>query len=107
MKKDTVDNPPEYKSSKIAIFKRKQIRKAIHQDEWCFSIIDIIEVLTESSNARRYWSDLKAKLYQTQKIKSYFSCVKARSNMMLFSAFGIRAEGWRDFRYALKNIYFS
>ncbi len=31
-------------------------------EEWYFSIIDIIEVLSESKNARRYWSDLKRKL---------------------------------------------
>ena len=30
------------------------------------SIVDIIEVLTESSNARRYWSDLKAKLSEDE-----------------------------------------
>jgi hypothetical protein len=51
---------------RIAIFKGKQIQKAIHQDEWYFSIVDIIEVLTESSNARRYWSDLKAKLIEDE-----------------------------------------
>jgi DNA-damage-inducible protein D len=53
-------------SSKIAIFRGKQIRKIIHRDEWYFSIIDIIEVLTESSNSRRYWSDLKAKLVDNE-----------------------------------------
>ena len=53
-------------SSKIAVFRGKQIRKAIHHDEWYFSIIDIIEVLTESSNARRYWSDLKVKLIDNE-----------------------------------------
>ncbi len=30
--------------------------------EWYFSIIDIIEVLTGSSNPRRYWSDLKIQI---------------------------------------------
>lgn len=50
------------KSSKIAIFKGQQIRKIIHKDEWFFSIVDIIQVLTDSSNPRRYWSDLKKKL---------------------------------------------
>jgi DNA-damage-inducible protein D len=49
-------------SSKIAIFRGKHIRKTIHNDEWYFSIVDIIEVLTESANPRRYWSDLKSKL---------------------------------------------
>ena len=52
-----VDNLPEHKSSKIAIFKGKQIRKAINHHEWYFSIVDIVEVFTESSKARRYWSD--------------------------------------------------
>lgn len=50
------------KNSKLAIFPGKQIRKTIHNDEWFFSIIDVIYVLTESSNSRRYWSDLKIKL---------------------------------------------
>lgn len=46
----------------IAIFKGKKIRKIIHNDEWFFSIIDIIELLTGSANPKRYWSDLKRKL---------------------------------------------
>jgi hypothetical protein len=53
-------------TSKIAIFKGKKIRKIIHNDEWYFSIIDVIEVLTESSNSRRYWSDLKNKLSENE-----------------------------------------
>ncbi len=32
------------------------------QEKWYISIIDVIEVLTESNNPRRYWSDLKIKL---------------------------------------------
>ena len=31
-------------------------------EKWYISIIDVIEVLTNSSNPRRYWSDLKIKL---------------------------------------------
>jgi hypothetical protein len=48
----------------IKLFESKKIR--VHwddeQEKWYFSIIDIIETLTESSNPRRYWSDLKRKL---------------------------------------------
>lgn len=51
---------------RIALFNGKQIRKIIHNDEWYFSIIDIVEVLTESSNPRRYWSDLKRKLTENE-----------------------------------------
>ena len=51
---------------RMAIFKGKQIRKVIHNDEWYFSITDIIDALTASANSRRYWSDLKRKLIENE-----------------------------------------
>jgi DNA-damage-inducible protein D len=48
--------------TKIAIFEGKEIRKIIHNNEWWFSIIDIIEILTKSERPRKYWNDLKTKL---------------------------------------------
>jgi len=33
-------------------------------ETWWFSVIDVVKVLTDSSNANRYWSDLKRKLAQ-------------------------------------------
>ena len=62
----SMDNELEQQPSKIAIFKGKQIRKTLHQGEWFFSIIDIIAVLTESQNPRRYWSDLKTQLTENE-----------------------------------------
>ena len=47
---------------KIAIFKGRGIRKIIYNNEWWFSIIDIVEVLAETERPRKYWHDLKAKL---------------------------------------------
>lgn len=52
------------KKDAIKIFENKKIR-AVWDDmkeEWYFSIIDVVAVLTESDNPRRYWSDLKRKL---------------------------------------------
>lgn len=49
-------------NTKISIFKGKKIRKIIHNNEWWFSVVDVVEILTESSIPKRYWSDLKAKL---------------------------------------------
>ena len=46
----------------LAVFQDKKIRRTWNNDEWYFSIIDIIEVLTDSSVPKRYWSDLKLKL---------------------------------------------
>ena len=48
--------------NKLVVFEDKKIRRTFHEGEWYFSIIDIMEVLAESSNPRRYWSDLKTQL---------------------------------------------
>ncbi|MBU4370008.1 Bro-N domain-containing protein [Patescibacteria group bacterium] len=49
-------------TTKIALFQRKEIRKTIYNNEWWFSIIDIIEALTGTGRPRKYWNDLKKKL---------------------------------------------
>ena len=52
------------KKDAIKIFEDKKIR-AVWDDkkeEWFFSIVDVVAVLTDSDNPRRYWSDLKRKL---------------------------------------------
>jgi DNA-damage-inducible protein D len=55
----------EMENSSLALFKGKEIRKSIHNDEWYFSIVDVIEFLTESPNPSRYWQDLKRKSAKT------------------------------------------
>ena len=41
-------------TTKIAIFKNKEIRKTIHNNEWWFSVSDIVEALTDTPNAKDY-----------------------------------------------------
>jgi len=48
--------------NKIAIFQGKHIRKVLHNDQWWFSIIDVIEVLIGGGRPRKYWNDLKKRL---------------------------------------------
>jgi DNA-damage-inducible protein D len=50
------------KDNKLALFEGRQIRKAFHEGEWWFAVVDIVEILTGSSIPKRYWSDLKRKL---------------------------------------------
>ena len=47
-------------------FDGQTIRRVYDEDTetWWFSVIDVVQVLTESANANRYWSDLKRKLAQ-------------------------------------------
>lgn len=49
-------------TSKIAVFKGKEIRKTIHNNEWWFSVVDVCAVLTESVDAGAYWRKLKQRL---------------------------------------------
>lgn len=52
------------KTTAIKIFEDKKVRSlwSAEQEEWYFSIVDVIEVLTSSPNPRKYWSVLKTRL---------------------------------------------
>jgi len=52
--------------NRLVVFEDKQIRRIFHNNEWYFSVIDIVAILTESSNPRRYWSDLKIQLAENE-----------------------------------------
>jgi len=48
--------------AKIAVFKGKNIRRILVNDEWWFSVVDICAVLTESPDSGAYWRKLKQRL---------------------------------------------
>jgi DNA-damage-inducible protein D len=50
--------------SSIKLFEEKKVRSLYDEQEekWYFSVIDVIQVLTDSTVPKRYWSDLKKKL---------------------------------------------
>ncbi len=48
--------------TKFAVFRGRQIRKVLYQNEWYFSVIDIIGTLTESDNPRDYWYKMKTRV---------------------------------------------
>ena len=52
------------KVNAIQLFENKKVRTTwdAEQEKWYISIIDVIEVLTDSDRPRKYWSDLKSKL---------------------------------------------
>ncbi len=54
----------EEEDKKTKIFAGKKIRTYWNEEKekWYFSVIDVIEILTESPRPRKYWADLKAKL---------------------------------------------
>lgn len=50
--------------NKIKVFENKNIRTVWNEEEedWYFSVVDIIEILTGTERPRKYWNDLKKKL---------------------------------------------
>jgi hypothetical protein len=57
----------EYKmNTQIKVFEEKQVRSVWNTDEeeWYFSVVDVISILTESPNPRNYWKVLKHRLSQ-------------------------------------------
>ncbi|MGD0280957.1 MAG: Bro-N domain-containing protein [Dissulfurispiraceae bacterium] len=49
-------------NTQLAVFKGKQIRRTLHNNEWWFSIVDVCGALTESPDAGAYWRKLKQRL---------------------------------------------
>ena len=49
------------KQNAIKVFEEKKVRTLwdSETEEWYFSVVDVVAVLTDSENPRRYWSDLK------------------------------------------------
>ena len=45
--------------TKIVVFKGRQVRKTIHNNEWWFVINDVIESLTGSNDPAQYFKRLK------------------------------------------------
>ena len=55
---------PDEISTKIALFKGKEIRKTLKIGEWWFSIVDVCLALTDSEDAGAYWRKLKQRLIE-------------------------------------------
>jgi hypothetical protein len=54
------------KDVSVKLFENRKIRTAWNdeKEDWYFSIVDVVEVLTESPRPRKYWGDLKNKLLE-------------------------------------------
>jgi hypothetical protein len=46
----------------IALFQEKTVRRVWHGDRWYFSVVDVVGILTNSTDPRNYWKVLKGRL---------------------------------------------
>ena len=58
----------------LAVFQGKKIRRIWHNDEWHFSVIDVVSALTDSVDARDYWYRLKQREKESSGIELSTFC---------------------------------
>ncbi|MDD4353201.1 MAG: Bro-N domain-containing protein [Candidatus Nanoarchaeia archaeon] len=65
-------------NNKLVIFQNKKIRRIWHKEEWYYSIIDIISVLTNSVNSRDYWYKMKIRMDSEEKTELSTICLQLK-----------------------------
>ena len=61
----------------LVVFEDKKIRRVWHKDEWYYSVIDVVQALTDSSNPRNYWNMLKSRELEHE-VDLYTICVQLK-----------------------------
>jgi len=66
----------EVKNTQIKIFEERQVRTIWdkEKEEWYFSVVDVIAVLTDSPNPRNYWKVLKHRLLEDEGSELVTNC---------------------------------
>src|SRR3989344_8088812 len=59
----------------LVVFENRKIRRLWHEGQWFFSVIDVVEALTESDNPRNYWNMLKSR---ESEVELYTYCVQLK-----------------------------
>ncbi|MEO6109630.1 MAG: Bro-N domain-containing protein [Candidatus Saccharimonadales bacterium] len=57
---NTSEPLPSEGESKIDLFRRAEVRKTLHGNEWWFSVKDVLEAVTDTTDGNRYSRDLRA-----------------------------------------------
>lgn len=69
---------PAESQGRLIVFGGKQIRRAWHEGEWYFSVVDIVGALTDSPNPRNYWNMMKAREKKGSGLELSTLCVQLK-----------------------------
>ena len=61
----------------LVVFQDKKIRRIFHNNEWYFSVVDVVQALTDSPNPRNYWNMTKIRESENG-IEMYTYCVQLK-----------------------------
>ena len=48
----------------LVVFRGKQIRRTWHDNQWYFSVVDVISIMTDSPTPRQYWGNVKDRAFK-------------------------------------------
>ncbi len=65
--------------SKIIVFQDKKVRRVWHKEQWYFSIVDVIQALTDSPTPRQYWGKVKKKEFDMIQLSPIWVQLKVES----------------------------
>ena len=63
----------------LVVFQDKKIRRIWHNNEWYFSVVDVVEALTESPTPRQYWGKIKDREFEEIKLSPIWVQLKLPS----------------------------
>ncbi len=58
----------------LVVFRDKKIRRVWHDNEWYFSVVDVVGVLSDSSDPRNYWKVLKHRIMEEGSDETVTKC---------------------------------
>ena len=65
---------------KIIVFQDKKIRRIWYDEEWFFSVIDVVAVLTSSPTPRQYWGKVKDREFKILELSPIWVQLKLPSS---------------------------
>lgn len=77
-KDDAFSETKDIKENKeLVLFENSKIRRQMYKEEWYYSIVDVVEILTEQKDyqkARKYWNKLKERLQEEENSEVVTNC---------------------------------
>lgn len=65
--------------NKLVLFQSKRIRRIWHDEEWFYSVVDIVEALTDSPTPRKYWEKVKQREFISLQLSPIWGQLKLES----------------------------
>ena len=77
-KQNQTNKEIDHGNGAIVLFEGRKVRRVWHKGEWCYSVIDVVEVLTDSENPRNYWNMMKNREEKQAEVQLYTNCVQLK-----------------------------